>query len=274
MAAIVCQSRLHRLMLASPKPPPQQPFKSCCFWEESNYAKPHYDDEDNYKADDTPTDWSSIQALSSTVTVSNSIYEVKQSSSLLRLSPKSLELCTEKLGNETGSDDITAETGIDDLLSSSEITREQKSKKVREAARTFPPPLRTIRGSESIRVRPHREDGRLVLQLTKVVPSCFQALRSPGRLRLCFWTNDDIQETQDHVEDNQKEIEKMEQQEQDQSVDDVVENNGRGWEHEQTKGCNSWTVVERPSSSCKEEGDHENNDFLINWGEPRLVTTS
>lgn len=251
MAAIVCQSRLHRLMLASPKPPPQQPFKSCCFWEESNYAKPHYDDEDNYKADDNPTDWSSIQALSSTVTVSNSIYEVKQSSSLLRLSPKSLELCTEKLGNETGSDDITAETGIDDLLSSSEITREQKSKKVREAARTFPPPLRTIRGSESIRVRPHREGGRLVLQLTKV-PSCFQAQRSPGRLRLCFWT--DIQ-TQEH--------------------EDEEDDDGRGWEH--TKGCNSWVEnnYERQISRCKEEGhDHENNDFLINWGESRLVATS
>ncbi|KAG5061687.1 hypothetical protein JHK87_002716 [Glycine soja] len=238
MAAIVCQSsRIHRLMLASPKPPPQQPFKSC-LWENNYSYKP-----------DTTTAWTSIEALSSTV--SNYEYEV----SLLRLSPKSLELCTENLGNETGCDDIITETGIELLSSSSSSssssTREQKSRKAREAARSFPPPLTTIRGSESIRVRPHREGGRLVLQLTKV-PSCFQAQRSPGRLRLCFWT--DIQ-TQEH--------------------EDEEDDDGRGWEH--TKGCNSWVEnnYERQISRCKEEGhDHENNDFLINWGESRLVATS
>ncbi|KAL5182188.1 Protein FANTASTIC FOUR 3 [Glycine soja] len=221
MAAIVCQSsRIHRLMLASPKPPPQQPFKSC-LWENNYSYKP-----------DTTTAWTSIEALSSTV--SNYEYEV----SLLRLSPKSLELCTENLGNETGCDDIITETGIELLSSSSSSsTREQKSRKAREAARSFPPPLTTIRGSESIRVRPHREGGRLVLQLTKV-PSCFQAQRSPGRLRLCFWT--DIQ-TQEH--------------------EDEEDDDGRGWEH--TKGCNSWVEnnYERQISRCKEEANKSNCFF-------------
>ncbi|TKY71198.1 FANTASTIC FOUR 3 [Spatholobus suberectus] len=270
MAAIVChtaylesqlvESRIHRLMLQSPKPlpPPQQPidlpFKSCFL--ESNTTVPNQG-------------WSSIQALSSAPKESKSSYaHPQQRQSSVRLSPKSLELCTENLGNETGSDII--ESGIE-LLSSSGCgepysgTRVQ-NRKAREA-RNFPPPLTTIRGSESIRVRPHREGGRLVLEVTKV-PSCFQAERSPGRLRLCFWTemqhhddddDDDIEEEfqserngqrQEGVEDNEDEIEEKEE-------GGVDAENGRGLEHQHTNGRNSSSVVrvenknERPSSTSR-----------------------
>jgi len=232
--------------------------------------------------------WSTIQALSSGPKESPSLDTyvrplLKPSS--LKLSPKSLELCTENLGNETGSDIVGS--GIELLSShSSECgegeVREKQKRKAREG-RVFPPPLTTIRGSESIRVRPHREGGRLVLQLTKV-PSSFQAERSPGRLRLCFWT-----EVQHHhhvedvvVEDDQEdEVEKA--QEHDHDDDDGVdaENNECEWElfHEHRKERNGWVVegvvrVENTKfSRCKEE-DHENiNDLLINWGEPvRLIS--
>jgi len=48
-----------------------------------------------------------------------------------------------------------------------------------------------MRGSKYLRVRPHREDGRLVIEATKVPPStsCFQADRSHGCLRLYFLAN-------------------------------------------------------------------------------------
>lgn len=332
MAAIVChggfqsylesqlvESRIHRFMLPSPKPlplPQQQqqpidlPIKSC-FWESN--TKPHYDETSHKTNTTVPNEgWSSIQDLSSANSHKESLYvhpdQVKQS--LVRLSPKSLELCTENLGNETGSDMI--ESDIEFLSSSSECgepetnsgMREEK-KKTREA-RNFPPPLTTIRGSESIRVKPHREGGRLVLQVTKVkVPCCFQAERSPGRLRLCFWTDD----TQHNYDDDAIEQEfQSESNGQTQEVEDEVdeqkeeENEGvvdveneHEWEHEYIKGFNnSWSVeglvkVEknyershchthsrrRTRSRCN-EGDHENNELLLimNWGEPLWVATS
>ncbi|KAB1227799.1 Protein FANTASTIC FOUR 3 [Morella rubra] len=117
---------------------------------------------------------------------------VKRSSS----SEKSLELCTENLGNETG-------TGINEdsifLLPSSDSkdgnfrTREQtKSRQLFETKKAnppnFPSSLTTISGSESPLFRPHRENGRLIINAVKApaTQSYFQAERSHGRLRLCF----------------------------------------------------------------------------------------
>ncbi|KAB1227802.1 Protein FANTASTIC FOUR 3 [Morella rubra] len=117
---------------------------------------------------------------------------VKRSSS----SEKSLELCTENLGNETG-------TGINEdsifLLPSSDSkdgnfrTREQtKSRQLFETKKAnppnFPSSLTTISGSESLLFRPHRENGRLIINAVKApaTQSYFQAERSHGRLRLCF----------------------------------------------------------------------------------------
>ncbi|KAK7366521.1 hypothetical protein VNO80_08514 [Phaseolus coccineus] len=296
MAATLChsymesqlvESRIHRLVLSSPKPlpPPQQPIDL-----------PFKSNDQGYAA------WSTIQALSSGPKESTSFDSyvrppLKPPS--LRLGPKSLELCTENLGNETGSDII--ESGIEMLSShSSECgegeasfgIREKEKRKAREG-RSFPPPLTTIRGSESIRVRPHREGGRLVLQLTKV-PSSFQAERSPGRLRLCFWKEVQHHEHIEEVgveDDEEEEVEKAEEDEDEDDDDDDEgvdgENNECEWEvleeHEHRKERKGWgvegvvrvenTKFEWPSSRCKEE-DHENiNDLLINWGEPvRLIS--
>ncbi|KAK3417615.1 hypothetical protein EUGRSUZ_H03564, partial [Eucalyptus grandis] len=54
---------------------------------------------------------------------------------------------------------------------------------------SFPPPLTTI-ANDSIRVRPHREEGRLILEAVRDPQGnrpCFRAERSHGRLRLCFF---------------------------------------------------------------------------------------
>ncbi|XP_027362531.1 uncharacterized protein LOC113870129 [Abrus precatorius] len=265
MAAIVChglqsylesqlvESRIHshRLRLPSPKPltppQPQAPidlaFKSC-FWEPD--TKPHREG---------GCGWTSIEALSNvSQCAKESSYVLPQSYSSVRLSPQSLELCTENLGNETGSDMI--ESGID-LLSSSEgenLVRREEKRKTRQVlgAKEFPPPLTTIRGSESLRVRSHREDGRLVLELTKVnVPSCFQAQRSHGRLRLRFWTHpqdhdhDDVDvDIQEQFENGQtQDVEEYDDDDEEDEEEDVVdtENEG-GWE--ETKGHNSWRSIE------------------------------
>lgn len=228
MAAIVChglpschdshlvESRFHTIRLPSPKPvttqPIDLPFKTC-FWESNN--KPHFENNINKTetVDSNPKEdsWSSIQSLSKS-NASKGLKETTYVHSNVklpwhRLSPKSLELCTENLGNETGAD--IPEFSID-LLSSTNSTcgnsetKEQKKNYCQnlggEKMRTksFPPPLKSMRGSESLRVRPHRENGRLVIELTKVpsTVSCFQAERSNGRLRLSFWNDPEEDENQ------------------------------------------------------------------------------
>ncbi|KAF8016920.1 hypothetical protein BT93_H2196 [Corymbia citriodora subsp. variegata] len=131
--------------------------------------------------------------------------------SSLRLSPRSLELCTENLGCE--SSNIVAFDG--DLRDESKSAkREQRApspcstrqitsvenaslkakprnniNKSSHGSNSFPPPLTTI-ANDSIRVRPHRERGRLILEAVRAPQGnrpFFRAERSHGRLRLCFF---------------------------------------------------------------------------------------
>ncbi|GJZ68262.1 FANTASTIC FOUR 1-like protein [Tanacetum coccineum] len=118
---------------------------------------------------------------------------VKRSASAL--SSVSLEMCTESLGTETGSD--VSE-------SSDEFTLEEREKYrslMRSKARAFdrkmvsqrkgggglPPPLTSISGSDgTVKVKPHREGGRLVIKAVSV-SDCgtkFEAERTNGRLKL------------------------------------------------------------------------------------------
>ncbi|KAE9596467.1 hypothetical protein Lal_00007265 [Lupinus albus] len=130
--------------------------------------------------------------------------------SSVRLSPKSLELCTEKLGSETGSDERMDNETTEFLYYSSRTMEQRKSSHVlRAVTKNFPPPLTTIRGgSEALKMRPHREEGRLVIEVTKVPSnnaSCFQAERSHGRLRLSFFRN----MTEQDVDVNDEEAEQQ-----------------------------------------------------------------
>uniref|UniRef100_A0A7N0VBM6 FAF domain-containing protein n=1 Tax=Kalanchoe fedtschenkoi TaxID=63787 RepID=A0A7N0VBM6_KALFE len=113
-----------------------------------------------------------------------------------KLSSKSLELCTENLGSESGTDIIEDENNIFSPICFGDGSGDHSIKvhprkshvasSKRRAPKTFPPPLSTMTGSEAVQVRPIRENGRLMLQAVKVQPkvSCFQAERSNGRLRL------------------------------------------------------------------------------------------
>ncbi|GJN23584.1 hypothetical protein PR202_gb11247 [Eleusine coracana subsp. coracana] len=151
---------------------------------------------------------------------------VRRSSSRLLLSQKSLEVCTESLGNETGSGDFTS--SLDDLFHSSplpaaaeeessfwesngcggdeeeedeEVCEEEEGKKAELHAvnyhcssatarrRAFPPPLPSMsrRDGPCLQMRSRREAGRLVVEAVAVRPRGFlHSTRQGGRLRLAF----------------------------------------------------------------------------------------
>ncbi|OIV92581.1 hypothetical protein TanjilG_07572 [Lupinus angustifolius] len=189
--------------------------------------------------------WNFLQPLSNvsvtkdketTTTTTTTTYvhpQVKYYSSV-RLSPKSLELCTEKLGSETGTDE-RMENETESLYSSwrreqrktSQVLRAEKVK-----GKNFPPPLTTIRGgSEGLKMRPHREEGRLVIEVTKVPSncSCFQAERSHGRLRLSFLkdiTEEDVDVDVDDENENEMNNEDVETEE--EEIEETEETEGDG----------------------------------------------
>ncbi|CAK9151065.1 unnamed protein product [Ilex paraguariensis] len=143
--------------------------------------------------------WSFLQALTNKPFNSTELVDtqkvyvhplVKRSSSTL--STKSLDMCTESLGSETGSE---VSESIDEFSSLSwegpnfgalQRSKSPEFSKKLNGSGTFPPPLTSISGSDCVRVRPHREDGRLVIKAVTVPSSNtnFQAERVNGRLRL------------------------------------------------------------------------------------------
>lgn len=332
MATIVChglpstldsllvESRIHNLRLTSPKQITYQPIDLPS------------------KTESKDDSWSSIQSLSK----SNASHSqgLKESTYVhpnvklpwQKLSSKSLELCTENLGNETGADIL--ESSIDFIsLTSSPChkldTKEQKKNSCRnmggEKVRTknFPPPLKSMRGLESLRVKPHRENGRLVIELTKVPSSvsCFQAERSNGRLRLSFW-NDEDEDDADDEEENTNKVEECIIDNENGVEEFIIDNENDEVEREtyegetltqtreseeqrgtyeimtpieireikekeeiyeiqtptQRRGIMRMEKYERESRirRCKEIGKHENNEIMVNWGEPlwlALVTS-
>ncbi|KAI5423507.1 protein FANTASTIC FOUR 3 [Lathyrus oleraceus] len=338
MATIVChglpssldshlvESRIHNLRLSSPKPLTNQPIdlpSKTCFLESNTKSN-----EDS---------WSSIQSLSKSNASQESTY-VHPNVKLpwQKLSSKSLELCTENLGNETGADILESSIDFFSLTSSpcdKLDTKEQKKNSCKnlggEKVRTkdFPPPLKSMRGLESLRVKPHRENGRLVIELTKVPSSvsCFQAERSNGRLRLSFWNGvdeededdgeeekeDNTNEVEECIIDNENEMNEVEEcitdNKESNEVEECIidkENEDRDIYEVQTPTQTRESRMEKENEdrdiykvqtptqtresrmekyeresrrrSCKEIGKHENNEMLINWGEPlwlALVTS-
>ncbi|XP_058077707.1 protein FANTASTIC FOUR 4-like [Magnolia sinica] len=212
--------------------------------------------------------WSSIYSL--TNTQKESTYKpplFTRSSSTL--SEKSLELCTENLGCETGSD-IASDDGFNssphtDSGRKSPLRWEGRRQHKNSRVDRFPPPLTTIAGQDCIRVRPQREGGRLVLKAIPV-PSpraCFQAERSDGHLRLRFHFETEASEKEvdesDGVEVEQEaEIESGEERSEEDMNDNEINDGGE-------MGIESF---QRPSR-CKEGG----NEGLVIW-EPCWVATS
>ncbi|PPD93615.1 hypothetical protein GOBAR_DD09446 [Gossypium barbadense] len=173
----VVESRVSRLKLAPPKSnfPPSivtTDPKPTVYNEEKNTTITNTNDMGG---------WSCIQSLSNAKasTENDKVYVhplVKRSAS--RLSEKSLEMCTERLGSETGSE---VSDCSDDISLFSMDTRSQtvacnippKPRAIRKMSRSssFPPPLTSISGSNCVQVKSHREGGRLVLQAVSFPPS-------------------------------------------------------------------------------------------------------
>lgn len=218
------------------------------------------------------------------------------------LSSKSLEMCTESLGCETGSDISSDEFSsfswetqkmqqlpsdeyssqseqLYDLSSSLSINKNRstyrKFTKLNSAKGGFPPPLTSISGSNGVQVRHHREGGRLIINAV-VVSSCrtyFEADRTNGRLRLSLRTEcsadcDCMTNKKDEeVHDTGYEEQVVEHEDISELAEDQVEEDC--WEEDmdenKTKVDTEIDMGEFPRPSrCKEGG--RGGKGMSNWG--------
>ncbi|PON55287.1 The fantastic four family [Parasponia andersonii] len=296
------ESRVLRLKLALPKTNPTRSSAPNCLPCVSSSSQPQQtpqnDENDNVieVSDKKPVDvsgWSFLQALANTKNdpEPEKVYVhpmVKRSASML--SAKSLEMCTESLGSETGSDNGDSSGDEMSLLS---VQREAKSSNRRQVqapkrylnrSTSFPPPLTSVSGSPGFQVRPHREDGRLVLKAVIVssARSSFHAERVDGRLRLRLIDVEAEEEEEEEEEVEEEEEEVVEEDGVETEVEDEEENREDGDETEEVllsgdmEGHNGNAGDEmgngklcRPRG-CKEDG--RGNMVLMNW-EQFLVAT-
>lgn len=225
MSTAVCQGLQSCLETCVSRPKIWPPMSMISQSVVENQDKDHSRNENNNNGYNDKGGWNFIEALinpshntKQVADKNEQVYVhplVKRSSSAL--SSKGLEMCTESLGCETGSDTSS------DEISSFSLEREKrhfltneytslyrnklqqlndfssplsKMNKNRSGYRkftrlntsqcNFPPPLTSISGSEGFQVRPHREGGRLIINAV-AVSSCrtyLEADRTNGRLRL------------------------------------------------------------------------------------------
>ncbi|XP_038901797.1 protein FAF-like, chloroplastic [Benincasa hispida] len=168
-----------------------------------------------------PDSWSSILLHNSVSDPPKSTISVPYVHPLLKktshsLSEMSLQICTESLGSETGSDAFSSsEDGdFDELMAKTEYphihTSEWKPVKfgrIKSPPRSFPPPISSLNSPDgaSVCIQSRRENGRLILDAVSV-PSRknFRAERRDGRLVLSFLTtpaNLLVQEEEDELEE-------------------------------------------------------------------------
>ncbi|MCE0481807.1 hypothetical protein HAX54_039879 [Datura stramonium] len=159
--------------------------------------------------DDNVGGWSFIQALANPCPYTrkgdaeDEVYVHPLAKLHCSLNTKSLEMCTESLGSETGSD---ISENIEELTNFHGVQRSkcrEFAKKFNRAEASFPPPLTSMSG---IQIRPHREGGRLVLKA--VTSTCcnsnFRAERANGRLRLSLLIHDQcrLREEDEIIQEN------------------------------------------------------------------------
>ncbi|KAL0697251.1 hypothetical protein Bca4012_053373 [Brassica carinata] len=179
--------------------------------------------------------------------------------SVSKLSEKSLEMCTESLGAETGS-----ESGDEFSLLAFEATatprfsspprpqpipqEEEKYTAKKSTIKSFPPPIKFVNGSKYNRVvRSLGEDGRVVVQaiIVSSQPPNFVAERGEGRLRLCLSPESSLL---GHNHEEEEETEEGMEEETSEHLEDKNGNNKFG----------------RLSSRCKEHG-REPKPMLTTW---------
>ncbi|KAG8370136.1 hypothetical protein BUALT_Bualt14G0086000 [Buddleja alternifolia] len=235
--------------------------------------------------------------LQTTPKEKNGFYTEKPSFS--KLTPISLELCTENLGSETGSDTST-DSGILSFSScaySSEqnlATRERADDQLKRKTRTasdshhetdkyscrkisnFPPPLTSMSGSSNLQVRRHREGGRLIIEAVEAPfrNSYLQAERSDGRLKLCFLTSSGAAETPTSATvDDENEEECSGGMAADEEIEAAVSESES--ENESNEIDSEMNGIEKYQwvGRCKEDG-HGNKGLCNNWKPALWVATS
>lgn len=159
--------------------------------------------------------WSFIQALANPCQYSrkgdpeDEVYV----HSLVKLNTKSLKMCTESLGSETGSENIDefssflSERETDSFHGVQRSKCREFEKKINKAA-SFPPPLTSLSGNEGIQIRPHREGGRLVLKAMSITN--FQAERANGRLKLSLLIHDECKHEEEDELNEENDCRKLE----------------------------------------------------------------
>lgn len=149
------------------------------------------------------------------------------------LSEKSLEICTESLGSETGSDGFSSypPSEIGDVDEEKDNDQQQQQQQISQSfedmrivkynycstrkmgPRSFPPPLPSLAREDgaALHMQSHRQNGRLVLEAVSVPPqNYFLAQRQDGRLRLTFVNNSPSQDaSQEEMEDKVEEFEQV-----------------------------------------------------------------
>ncbi|XP_009789564.2 protein FAF-like, chloroplastic [Nicotiana sylvestris] len=179
----------------------------------------------------TKFDWSSILSSKNEEADSSKIPSpyihplVKRSGS--SLSKKSLEICTESLGSETGSDCFSSSPPKNGDLENNKDDQQQQQqhssvsqscedipvvkynyRKNLSSPRSFPPPL------PSVHMQSSRQNGRLILEAVSVpTMNYFHAQRVDGRLRLTYINQNDSAADQPELEmaDIDDQVEEFEQ---------------------------------------------------------------
>ncbi|CAM8933327.1 unnamed protein product [Rhodiola kirilowii] len=145
------------------------------------------------------------------VMLSSTTYDVKQENAAIyvhplvrkssaKLSDKSLEMCTESLGNETGCDTTK------ELMSHRKETKIATKVKRGYKFLQFPPLLTSI--SDSVSVERHMENGRLIVNAVVNVEtssSLFHAKRVDGRLMLRLKKGDEEENESDETNGEEEE---------------------------------------------------------------------
>ncbi|CAA7056125.1 unnamed protein product [Microthlaspi erraticum] len=194
-----------------------------------------------------------------------------------KLNEKSLDMCTESLGTETGSESgdelslLVFEATITPRAPSPQpkLQEDEKyanllaKKSTMSRSKSFPPPLKFIEGSNYNRmVRSIGEDGRLVVQAIRISspPRCFVAERGEGRLRLILSSESSLR-GQNHDEEEEEEEEKEVQEEEDE---DETEESMEEEYSENLEGKKGNKKFSRLSSRCNESG-REPKPTMLTW---------
>lgn len=156
------------------------------------------------------------------------------------LTEKSLEICTENLGSETGSEIIS----LDDHLQKQEEEEEEElspqtfeefpvvkfnhNKKTSSPPlpKSFPPTISSLAAEDkpSVHMQSHRQNGRLILEAVSVPPqNHFRAERVDGRLLLTLITTSSEIEAEDIV--HQQVFDEIQQVEHNETNDDEEKGN-------------------------------------------------